>query len=115
MPDMPETLHVCFFEGDNAASGFRARQLLARLRTVEPGVSGVSARFVHVAAFDKAPSPGVSERLRALLDYGEPASPPEEICAQFVISPRLGMCRPGRARPRTLRAAAPFPCGALSG
>ncbi|MBQ6657600.1 MAG: phosphoribosylformylglycinamidine synthase [Ottowia sp.] len=91
---MPETLHVCFFEGGNAASGFRARQLLARLRTVEPGVSGVSARFVHVAAFDKAPSPGVSERLRALLDYGEPASPPEEICAQFVISPRLGTVSP---------------------
>jgi phosphoribosylformylglycinamidine synthase len=40
------------------------------------------------------PSPSVVERLRALLDYGEPASPPQEHWAQFIISPRLGTVSP---------------------
>ena len=68
------TEHIHFFEGGNALSEFRARQLLPRLQAVAKGVAGVQARFVHVAAFDAAPGEPVLERLRALLTYGEPAA-----------------------------------------
>ena len=51
---LPMTEHIHFFEGGNALSEFRARQLLPRLQAVAKGVAGVQARFVHVAAFEFA-------------------------------------------------------------
>ncbi|KQT10736.1 phosphoribosylformylglycinamidine synthase [Ramlibacter sp. Leaf400] len=87
------TLHITEFEGGRALSEFRIRQLLPRLQEVHDKVSGVSARFVHVAAWDHPPSGAERERLAALLTYGEPF----EGAAQgelFVVSPRLGTVSP---------------------
>ena len=89
------TEHIHFFEGGNALSEFRVRQLLPRLQAVAKGVAGVQARFVHVAAFDAAPGEPVLERLRALLAYGEPAADGADAAgAEIVVSPRLGTVSP---------------------
>jgi len=87
------SLHITEFEGGRALSEFRIRQLLPRLQEVHDKVSGLSARFVHLAAWDHAPSASESERLAALLTYGEPF----EGAAQgepFLVSPRLGTVSP---------------------
>ncbi len=89
-----EGLHFYFFEGGNALSAFRARQQLVRLQAAVPGVRAATARFVHVAAFASAPDEAQLGRLRALLEYGEPAVPPEDGSALIVISPRLGTVSP---------------------
>src|SRR4051812_12562339 len=46
------TLHITEFEGGRALSEFRIRQLLPRLREVHDKVEGLSARFIHLAAWD---------------------------------------------------------------
>ncbi|HEY1228579.1 MAG TPA: hypothetical protein VGF26_14780, partial [Ramlibacter sp.] len=87
------SLHITEFEGGRALSEFRIRQLLPRLQEVHDKVSGLSARFVHLAAWDHVPSASESERLAALLTYGEPF----EGAAQgepFLVSPRLGTVSP---------------------
>jgi phosphoribosylformylglycinamidine synthase len=87
------TLHITEFEGGRALSEFRIRQLLPRLQEVHDKVSGLSARFVHLAAWDHAPSAAERERLAALLTYGEPF----EGAAQgelFLVTPRLGTVSP---------------------
>ena len=87
------SLHITEFEGGRALSEFRIRQLLPRLQEVHDKVSGISARFVHLAAWDHAPSAAERERLAALLTYGEPF----EGAAQgepFLVSPRLGTVSP---------------------
>ena len=67
------TLHITEFEGGSALSDFRVQQLLPRLQSVHERVVGLSARHVHLAAWDHAPAVGELERLGALLTYGEPA------------------------------------------
>jgi phosphoribosylformylglycinamidine synthase len=64
------TLHITEFEGGKALSEFRVRQLLPRLQAIEPKVSGIGARFVHLVATEHAPEPAERERLAALLTYG---------------------------------------------
>ena len=91
------TEHIHFFEGGNALSDFRARQLLPRLQAVAAGTTGVQARYVHLAVFDAAPEAATLEKLAALLRYGEPAAP-EPAAGQggcvIVVSPRLGTVSP---------------------
>ena len=66
------TLHITEFEGGRALSEFRIRQLLPRLREVNDKVEGLSARFVHLAAWEQAPAASDLKRLAGLLTYGEP-------------------------------------------
>ena len=88
------TEHIHFFEGGNALSDFRARQLLPRLQVAAQGVTGVTARFVHLAAFDAAPDAATLARLQALLTYGEPAQDAAGQGDVIVVSPRLGTVSP---------------------
>jgi phosphoribosylformylglycinamidine synthase len=87
------TLHITEFEGGNALSEFRVRQLLPRLQAIEAKVSGIGARFVHLVGADHAPSPAERERLAALLTYGEPcrARPDGDL---IVVTPRFGTVSP---------------------
>ncbi|MBK8665592.1 MAG: phosphoribosylformylglycinamidine synthase [Burkholderiales bacterium] len=87
------TQHIHFFDGGNALSDFRIRQLLPRLQAVQAAVEDISARHVHLAGFDAAPAAADLERLAALLRYGDPAAPARE-GATIVVAPRLGTVSP---------------------
>ncbi|WP_035936122.1 phosphoribosylformylglycinamidine synthase [Knoellia aerolata] len=84
-------------EGGSALSPFRARALLARLRSVDPGVTGVSARFVHWVASEEPLTDDVAETVSRLLTYGEAyagAPADEEPRTLVVVGPRLGTISP---------------------
>ena len=87
------TLHITEFEGGNALSEFRVRQLLPRLQAVHEGASGIGARFVHLVAADHAPSAGEAQRLAALLTYGEPHRAGAD-GPLIVVTPRFGTVSP---------------------
>ena len=89
------TLHISEFEGGSALSDFRIQQLLPRLQAVHERIQGLNARYIHLAAWDQAPSAHDTERLAALLTYGEPYAP--EASGQgelIVVTPRLGTVSP---------------------
>nr|WP_236589181.1 phosphoribosylformylglycinamidine synthase [Ramlibacter aurantiacus] len=85
-------MHITEFEGGSALSDFRVQQLLPRLQAVHEKIQSLSARFVHLAAWDHAPSAADRERLAALLTYGDPAQPAEG--ELIVVTPRLGTVSP---------------------
>jgi len=85
--------HVLHFEGGNAVSPFRARALLAAVQAACPRISGLAARHVHWAAFDRAPDPATLDKLPALLSYGEPYAGALD-GERVVVMPRLGTVSP---------------------
>jgi len=84
---------VTRFDGGDALSEFRARQLLPRLQTVDARIEGVAARFVHLVATDTTPDANQQAQWRALLTYGEPFEAPRA-GASIVVAPRLGTVSP---------------------
>ena len=89
-------LHISTFEGGNALSSFRIKQLLPRLQAVSDKISHVSARFVHLAATDAPADAALTARLQSLLTYGEPA---EQVASsanvvQIIVAPRWGTVSP---------------------
>jgi len=93
------TLHLRFFNGGNAVSDFKVRQLLPRLQAVSDKITGLSARFVHLASFDAQPDVATLERLGLLLSYGEPATEAFKAAEQagapsLYVLPRLGTVSP---------------------
>jgi phosphoribosylformylglycinamidine synthase len=93
------TLHLRFFDGGNAISDFKVQQLLPRLQGISDKITGLSARFVHLASFDAAPDAATVERLGQLLTYGEPATEAfltfEKAGAPALyVLPRLGTVSP---------------------
>jgi phosphoribosylformylglycinamidine synthase len=87
------TLHITEHEGGRALSGFRIQHLLPALQGIHDKATGLTARWVHLAAWDHAPDAAERERLGALLTYGEPAEPAAE-GELFVVTPRLGTVSP---------------------
>ncbi len=87
------TQHIHFFEGGNALSDFRVRQLLPRLQAVDSRISTISARFVHLAAFDAEPGDSERAQMAGLLRYGEPATN-DSAGVVIIVSPRLGTVSP---------------------
>ncbi|MDP3423682.1 MAG: phosphoribosylformylglycinamidine synthase [Burkholderiaceae bacterium] len=93
------TQHLHTFSGGNALSSFKARQLLPQLQAISDKITGLHARFVHVAAFDGgAPDQATLQRLGELLTYGEPFdasnAPKAAASAVLMVSPRLGTVSP---------------------
>ncbi|GAB3475116.1 phosphoribosylformylglycinamidine synthase [Polaromonas eurypsychrophila] len=92
------TLHLTTFEGDahgiSALSDFRVQQLLPRLQAIEPKISGISARFVHLVATETPPAADLRASLGALLSYGEPAAAAGADSLLFIVSPRFGTVSP---------------------
>ena len=84
---------VSFFEGGNALSDFRVRQLLPLLQGVHPRITAIAARFVHLVWSDTAPDAAASGRLAALLTYGDPYAGPAAGEA-IVVAPRFGTVSP---------------------
>ncbi|HRK38052.1 MAG TPA: phosphoribosylformylglycinamidine synthase [Burkholderiaceae bacterium] len=90
---MTPSLHT--FAGGNALSSFKASQLRGPLQAVSDKVTGISARFVHFAAFDSAPDAATLARVGELLTYGDPAPALADMpTLTFVVSPRLGTVSP---------------------
>jgi phosphoribosylformylglycinamidine synthase len=91
------TLHITELEGGAALSEFRVQQLLPRLQAVHDKISSLHARFVHLAAWEQAPSGEQAQRLAALLTYGEPLAGPGADLAEgegVIVTPRLGTVSP---------------------
>ncbi|KAF1019571.1 MAG: Phosphoribosylformylglycinamidine synthase [Paracidovorax wautersii] len=94
------TPHLSIYEGAapgiNALSSFRAQQLLPRLQAIHDKITGIHARFVHVALFDGAPDAQTEAKLAALLSYGEPYVAPTEFSdgGVILVSPRIGTVSP---------------------
>ncbi len=87
------TLHITEFEGGNALSEFRAQQLLPRLQALHDKVTGISARYVHLAATDAPPPASGQDKLRSLLTYGEPWTG-RDVGLLIVVTPRFGTVSP---------------------
>lgn len=87
------SLHLSTFEGGNALSAFRMRQLLPALQAIHDRITGIAARFVHLVATDAVPTPAETDRFAALLTYGDPYGGPADGPA-IVVTPRLGTVSP---------------------
>ena len=88
-------LHLMHFEGGAALSAFRAQALLKRLQAACPRITAATARHVHWAAFDAPPAASETDKLAALLQYGDAfagaAGGAKEV---VVVMPRLGTVSP---------------------
>ncbi len=87
------TLHITHFEGSDALSRFRAQQLLPGLQAIHDKITGVSARFVHLAMTEQAPDATLQAQLAALLTYGQAYAGPTD-GAVIVVTPRFGTVSP---------------------
>ena len=85
--------HLARFEGGNALPGFRAAALLARLQGRVSRIDAVAARHVHWVWSDSPLTRADTDRLAALLRYGEPARATDG-GATIVVAPRLGTISP---------------------
>ncbi len=85
--------HLTHFEGGNALSGFRAQALLPRLQAVSPRITAVAARFVHWVCSDLPLARGDTDKLDALLRYGDPYADATD-GTLIVVAPRLGTVSP---------------------
>ena len=82
------------FEGGNALSAFRAQALLPSLKAVSDRITGLAARHVHWVMLEPG-SPADTDKLAALLRYGDPAPAGINDPGQRVlVMPRLGTVSP---------------------
>ena len=91
------SLHLRFFDGGNAISDFKVQQWLPRLTAIHPSITGISARFVHLAGFTEAPDAQLLDRLGQLLNYGESVAAvhsAKEVAGEWLVVPRLGTVSP---------------------
>ena len=93
------TLHLRFFDGGNAVSDFKVQQILPRLAGISDKITGLSARFVHLASFDAAPDAATLDRVGQLMAYGEPCTEAHLALEKsgapaLLVMPRLGTVSP---------------------
>ena len=91
--DMSNTSVILKLSGGDALSAFRAQRLLPVLKAAAPGVTAVSASYVHFVASTRELTADEIERLEALLDYGDPAKA-DAAGTEFLTVPRLGTISP---------------------
>jgi phosphoribosylformylglycinamidine synthase len=82
--------------GSNALSAFRSQRLLTQLQAVAPTIAAVQARFYHFIDASSPLSTEDTERLSAMLTYGEPvpATQYEGVTEEYFVVPRLGTISP---------------------
>ena len=82
--------------GSNALSAFRSQRLLAQLQAVAPTIAAVQARFYHFIDASSPLSTEDTERLSAMLTYGEPVPETqyEGVTEEYFVIPRLGTISP---------------------
>jgi phosphoribosylformylglycinamidine synthase len=84
---------MLILSGSNALSSFRTKSLLSRLKAIDASITGVTARFVHFVDCSTALNDDESNRLRALLTYGDAFSGSDE-GDTFIVIPRFGTISP---------------------
>lgn len=82
--------------GSNALSTFRSQRLLSQLQAVAPSIAAVQGRFYHFIDTSAPLSTEDTQRLTAMLTYGEPALETlyEGVTEEFFVIPRLGTISP---------------------
>ncbi len=90
---MAETL-ILTLPGTPALSGFRIDKLLSRLAALDPGITGLSAHFVHFVALDRALTAEERQRLERLLTYGPHAAERTGGGEPLWVVPREGTISP---------------------
>ncbi|MGI9027579.1 MAG: phosphoribosylformylglycinamidine synthase, partial [Candidatus Saccharimonadales bacterium] len=80
------------YKGISALSSFRKRQLLQKLQIIHPGITDVSAEYIHFVDSD-ALKPKDNAKLTQLLTYGEP-SKSKKTSQIILITPRVGTISP---------------------
>ena len=80
--------------GSNALSVFRTQRLLSQLQAVAPAITAVQGRFYHFIDTSAPLSAQDTDRLSAMLTYGEPAAAGQEGGEEFFVIPRLGTISP---------------------
>ena len=90
----PTPKHLIHVEGGNALPRFRALALLGRLRAISPRIAAVHARHVHWVWSEAPLVRADTDKLEALLRYGEPYVGPAQGGALIVVAPRLGTVSP---------------------
>lgn len=82
--------------GSNALSAFRSQRLLSQLQAVAPSIAAVQGRFYHFIDTSAPLSTDDTQRLSAMLTYGEPALETlyEGVTEEFFVIPRLGTISP---------------------
>ncbi|UCU96646.1 phosphoribosylformylglycinamidine synthase [Hydrogenophaga taeniospiralis] len=93
------TLHLRFFDGGNAVSDFKVQQILPRLAGISDKITGLSARFVHLASFDAEPDAATLDRVGQLMAYGEPCTEAHLALEKsgapaLLVMPRMGTVSP---------------------
>ncbi|MEO5696217.1 MAG: phosphoribosylformylglycinamidine synthase, partial [Burkholderiaceae bacterium] len=86
--------HLTHFEGGNALSTFRAQALLPRLQAISSRITGVAARHLHWVCSDTALTRADTDKLDALLRYGDPYDGNDADGLLVVVAPRLGTVSP---------------------
>jgi phosphoribosylformylglycinamidine synthase len=82
--------------GSNALSSFRSQRLLTQLQAVAPTIAAVQARYYHFIDASAPLSAEDTQRLTAMLTYGEPVPETqyEGVTEEFFVIPRLGTISP---------------------
>ncbi len=80
--------------GSSALSQFRIERLLAQLKAVESGISGLSARFIHFVDMANALSDSELALLSELLAYGSPGQKAIQGGEPWLVVPRPGTISP---------------------
>ncbi len=80
--------------GGRALSDFRLRKLLSTLQAEVPGIRDVTAVHYHFVEVLQQPDAAAMERLKVLLDYGEPARELPDAQETLLVVPRPGTISP---------------------
>ncbi|PPD46290.1 MAG: phosphoribosylformylglycinamidine synthase [Methylobacter sp.] len=80
--------------GTSALSGFRIKQLLAKLQALEPAISDLSARFAHFVDVDGDLNGSELAILNSLLAYGPEQTVADKPGERLLVIPRSGTQSP---------------------
>lgn len=87
-------MHLLHFEGGRALSAFRSEAILPNLQACVPRVEALYSRHIHWVACEQPLLAGATEKLAALLSYGEPYAAPAAVDGLVVVAPRWGTVSP---------------------
>jgi phosphoribosylformylglycinamidine synthase len=84
-----------FLDGPAALTSSRSRRLLEKLRSIDPALAALGARYRHFVQCRRAPQASEAQQLARLLRYGEPFEPSGLEGARLaLVVPRPGTVSP---------------------